>query len=154
VPGILKIAILCVFIGAASIPVSFTINSSPAIVWIGNALGSLFSALVVLYIGERLTSQKFKDRVSHRRVGKKVVKAFDEGGSNKEVQKASSFINKHGLKIFSFFCPIFPGTLISTVTVFLLDLDKHAYKRWMAAGVFFVSGAYVFGYWWIFVKPH
>ena len=39
-PGIIKIAVLCILIGAASIPVSFTVNSSPVIVWLGNALGS------------------------------------------------------------------------------------------------------------------
>jgi hypothetical protein len=49
-------------------------------------------------------------------------------------------------------CPIFPGVLLSTVTVYLLDLDKTTYKRWMFSGVIFVSGAYVMGYWWIFVR--
>jgi hypothetical protein len=150
--GILKIAFLCVIIGAASIPVSFTINSSPLVVWLGNALGSLFSAVVVIYIGDRLTSDRFKKRVSKRRIGKKVVKVFDEGDENKRVKKASTLIDKHGLRVFSFFCPIFPGVLISTAAVYLLHLDKKIYKHWMYSGIFFASGAYVFGYWWLFVK--
>ena len=152
--GIIKIALLCVLIGASSIPISFKINSSPAVVWLGNALGSAFSALVVIYIGDRLTSEKFKARASKRRIGKKVVTAFDQGEDNQKVQKARDFINKHGLRVFAFFCPIFPGVLISTTTVYLLDLDKQKYKRWMLAGVIFASGTYVLGYWWIFVKQH
>jgi len=149
---ILKIAALCVVIGSASIPLSFNVNASPVIVWLGNALGSLFSALVVIYISERITSPGFKKRLAHSRPGRKIVKVFDAGETNKEFKKASGFINRHGLRIFSFLCPIFPGVLISTAVVYLLDLDKRLYKRWVTAGIFFVSGAYVFGYWWIFVK--
>ena len=59
VVDILKIAVLCIVAGAASIPVSFGVNSSPVIVWLGNALGSLASAIVVIYIGDRLTSRSF-----------------------------------------------------------------------------------------------
>ncbi len=149
---ILKIAFLCITIGSASIPVSFTINTNPFVVWSGNALGSLISAIVVIVIGERITNQRFKDRVSKRRVGKKIVTTFDQGQDNKNVAKASGFINKHGIRVFGLFCPIFPGVLVSTAAVYVLGLDKHIYKRWMLTGVFFVSGAYVFGYWWIFVK--
>lgn len=151
---IIHIAILCVVIGSASIPLSFTISSNPFVVWGGNALGSLFSAAIVIYVGDRLTSQLFKKKVQRWRVGKKIVTVFDAGGDNAKVQKAGGFINKHGLRIFSFLCPIFPGVLISTATVYVLELDKRTYKRWMFAGVFFVSGAYVFGYWLTFVKPH
>jgi hypothetical protein len=150
--NIIKIAALCVVIGAASIPVSFTIDSSPWIVWIGNALGSLFSAAVVIFIGNRITDTKFKKKISKRRIGKKVVYAFDEGQDNKHVIKANKQINKHGLRLFSLVCPIFPGVLISTVAVYILDLDKHIYKRWMFTGVIFVSWGYVFGYWYVFVK--
>lgn len=150
--GILRIAILCVLIGGASIPVSFGINSSPSVVWIGNALGSLFSAVVVVYIGEHITNEAYKKRISKRRIGKKVVKTFDEGQTNRGVIKARKIINKRGLKIFSLVCPIFPGVLVSTAAVYLLDLDKRTYKRWMFCGVVFVSGIYVFGYWWLFVK--
>jgi hypothetical protein len=151
--GIFKIAGLCIVVGAASIPLSFGINSSPIVVWFGNALGSLISAAVVIFISERITSGRFKGRMSKGRMGKKVVTIFDEGDDNKKVIRVRFFVNKHGLRIFSFLCPIFPGVLISTAAVYLLDLDKHLYKRWMLAGVFFVSGAYVFAYWLAFVKP-
>lgn len=148
---IIKIAILCVVIGSASIPISFTINNSPWVVWFGNALGSLFSAAVVIYISERITSDKFKNRISKTRIGRKVVKVFDQDNDTKSVDKARGFINKHGLRIFGLLCPIFPGVLISTATVYLLQLNKRIYIKWMLTGVFFVSGAYVFGYWFAFV---
>ncbi len=151
---IISIAILCVVIGSASIPVAFTINSSPWVVWFGNALGSLFSALIVIFIGDRLMSDRFKVRVSKTRIGNKIVVTFDQGEDNKKVVKARGFINKHGLRLFSLVCPIFPGVLLSTATVYVLNLDKKIYKRWMLAGVFLVSGGYVFSYWWVFVKPH
>lgn len=150
--NIIQIAFLCIIIGGASIPVSFTINSNPFVVWIGNALGSLLSAIVVIYIANRITNKRFKTKVSKHRVGKKIVTAFDEGEDSKKAQKASGFINKHGLKLFSLLCPIFPGVLISTVVVYALNLDKKTYVHWMLAGVFFVSGGYVFTYWWAFVK--
>ena len=149
---IIHIAILCIVFGSASIPLSFTVNSSPIIVWLGNALGSLLSALVVIYIGDHITNRHFKQRVGKNRVGKKVVTVFDEGDSNKHVLKARILINKHGLRLFSFLSPIFPGVLIATATVYLLDLNKQMYKRWMLAGVFFASGAYVFAYWFTFVR--
>lgn len=150
--NILQIALLCIIIGSASIPVSFTVNSSPTVVWLGNALGSLISAIGVIYIGDRITSESFKRRVSKRRMGKKIVETFDEGESSKKAIKARGFIDKHGLKIFSLFCPIFPGVTVSTVTIYVLKLDKQVYKRWMFSGVVFVSGIYVYGYWWLFVK--
>lgn len=150
--NIFKIAFLCITIGAASIPVSFKIDSSPFVVWIGNALGSIISALVVIFIAERLTSNRFKEHVRKFRFGKKIVTVFDEGDDNKHVQKASGFINRHGLRIFALLCPIFPGALIATAAVYLLDLDKKIYRFWLTIGVFLVSGAYVFGYWWAFVK--
>ena len=150
--SILKIAILCVVLGGASIPLSFQISSSPIIVWIGNALGSLFSAIIVIYISDKLDSRRFKTRISKHRMGKKVVTVFDEGEDNKQVVRARFFIDRHGLRIFSFLCPIFPGVLLSTAAVYILGLDKHIYKKWMFAGIFFASAAYVGGYWWIFVK--
>ncbi|HEX5394813.1 MAG TPA: hypothetical protein VFW52_00425 [Candidatus Saccharimonadales bacterium] len=149
---IIKIALLCIVIGSASIPVSFTINSSPWVVWLGNALGSFLSALVVIYIGDRITDEKFKKRISKRRIGKKIVKIFDEGSSNKHIAKATKSINKHGLKLFALICPIFPGVTVSTAAVYILNLDRQVFKRWMLTGVVLVSGAYVFGYWWLFVK--
>ncbi len=149
---IIKIAIICIIFGGISIPFCFGVNSSPVIVWIGNALGSLLSALVVIYISERLSKKGFRERFQKIRIGKKIVKVLDEGDDNKKVIKARNFIDKHGLRIFSFLCPIFPGVLISTAAVYLFDLDKKIYKRWLMAGIFFASGIYVFGYWWTFVK--
>lgn len=149
---ILRIALLCVVLGGASIPFSFNVNSSPVVVWVGNALGSLFSAAAVMYIGDRVTDQKFKEKIAKKRLGKKVVVAFDESSSNKTVTKAVGFINRRGLKVFALLCPIFPGVLLSTAAVYLLCLDKRVYRKWMFSGVVLVSGLYVFGYWWIFVK--
>lgn len=152
--NIIQIAVLCIVVGSASIPISFTINSSPLIVWLGNGLGSLLSAIVVIYIGERITNQRFRDKMSKHRVSKKVVTVFEEGEDNKKVLKARVLIDKHGIRLFGFFCPIFPGVLLSTVAVYVLDLNKKTYRRWMFAGVFFVSGAYVWAYWFTFVRPH
>lgn len=143
---------LCVAIGSASIPISFTINSNPFVVWIGNALGSLFSAYVVIYIGNRLTSDRFRQRAKKHRATRRVVTVYEEGGDNKKVMKARVLIDKHGLRIFSLLCPIFPGVLVSTVAVYALNLDRETYVKWMLTGVFFVSGAYVMGYWWVFVR--
>jgi membrane protein DedA with SNARE-associated domain len=149
---IIKIGLLCIVIGGASIPVSFGINSSPWIVWLGNALGSLLSAIVVVYIGDRITSEKFKNKANRWRIGRKIVAVYDAGEDGRKVRKVSSFIDKYGIKIFALFCPIFPGVAISTAGVYILDLDKATFKRWMFGGVVFVSGIYVFGYWWLFVK--
>jgi membrane protein DedA with SNARE-associated domain len=149
---ILIIAGLCVVIGGASIPLSFSVNSSPTVVWIGNALGSLLSAVLVIYIGNKITNKKFEKKLSKKYVGRKVVTIFEEGEDNKKVKKASLMINKHGLKLFAFICPIFPGVLVSTAAVYILDLDLPTFKRWVYTGIFFASGLYVFGYWWVFVR--
>ncbi len=149
--SILKIAFLCIVIGGASIPISFTINSSPWVVWLGNSLGSLLSAFFVILVAEKITNEKFRARLRKVRIGNKVVKVLDGGNNNKKAIKARGFINKHGLKLFALICPIFPGALISTATVYALDLDKRTYKLWLIPGIFFVSGLYVFGYWWTFV---
>lgn len=151
-PGILRIALLCMLLGVASIPVSFTVNSNPWIVWLGNALGSLLSALIVIFIANRITSNKFKKKLSKRRMTRKVVTVFEEGEDNKKVLKARIFIDSHGLKIFSFLSPVFPGVLIATVAVYLLDLDKRMFIRWMIAGIFLASGFYVFTYWHAFIE--
>ena len=95
--GIFKIALLCIVIGGASIPVSFTVNPNPFVVWFGNALGSLISAAVVIYVGERITSESFKHRISKRHFGRKIVKAFDEGkleffSSLESLRERSSFL--------------------------------------------------------------
>jgi hypothetical protein len=149
---IIIIAGLCVVIGGASIPVSFGVNSSPVVVWVGNALGSLLSALVVIYIADKITNKRFEKKIGKKYIGRKVVTVFEAGEDNKKVKKASLMINKHGLKLFAFFCPIFPGVLISTTAVYILDLDLRIYKRWMYCGIFFASGIYVFGYWWLLVR--
>lgn len=149
---VIQIAILCIVFGGASIPISFTVSTSPWVVWMGNALGSLLSALFVIYIGNKITDKKSEEKLSKKRFTRKVVTVFEEGSDNKKVQKARILINKHGLRIFSLLCPIFPGVLISTVAVYVLDLDKKTYKRWMSAGVVFVSGFYVFSYWLAFVR--
>lgn len=152
ITAILKIALLCIVIGSASIPLSFRVSDSVFVVWLGNAIGSLASAVAVIFIGDRITSEKFRKRVSKRRLGKKVVGTFEEGEKNTKVAEARGFINKHGLRIFSFLCPIFPGVLLSAVAVYALDLDKKIFKRWMLAGVIFASGLYVYAYWRIFVR--
>lgn len=149
---ILVIAVYCIVMGGASIPICFEINSNPLIVWTGNALGSLLSAMVVIYIGNRITNKRFEKKMSEKPMGKKIVTVFEEGDDNTKVKKATLFINKHGLRVFSFITPIFPGVLVSTVAVYILDLDKHIYKRWMFAGIFFASGLYVLGYWFAFVR--
>lgn len=150
--GIIKIAVLCIVVGSASIPLSFGINSNPFIVWIGNALGSLFSAAVVIFVGNRLTSEPFMERMRRHRISRKFAKAFDEGNDKKATIKTRNFVNKHGLRLFGLFCPIFPGVLLSTVAVYLLQLDKKMYMRWMFLGVFLVSGFYVFAFWFAFVR--
>jgi hypothetical protein len=150
--NIVEIAIWCIVLGGASIPVSFTVTSSPIIVWVGNALGSLLSALFVIYIGDRITNKQEEERLAKKRFTKKIVTVFEEGDNNKKVQKVRILINKHGLKLFSLVCPIFPGVLVSTVAVYVLNLDKKIYKKWMSVGVVLVSGFYVFSYWFVFVR--
>lgn len=152
VENILQIAVMCIVLGGASIPLSFNVNSNPVVVWFGNAIGSLISAVVVIYIGNRITDKRFEDNISKRRMGKKVVTVFEEGEDNKKIVKAKIIINKHGLRLFSLVCPIFPGVLVSTVAVYVLDLDKKLYKKWMFLGVFLVSGFYVMSYWLAFVR--
>lgn len=149
---ILIIALYCILLGGASIPICFEINSNPLIVWFGNALGSLISAAVVIYVGNKITNRRFEKKISKKPMGKKIVTVFEEGDDNQKVKKATIFINKHGLRVFSFITPIFPGVLISTVAVYILDLDKRIYKRWMFLGIFFASGLYVLSYWYVFVR--
>jgi hypothetical protein len=92
------------------------------------------------------------ERMSKHRATRKIEKVFDQKEESKKTQKAQSFINKHGLRIFSLLCPIFPGVLLSTSVVYILGLDRKTYKRWMLTGVVFISGAYVYAYWWMFVR--
>jgi hypothetical protein len=150
--GLLRIALLCLIGGVASIPLSFNINSSPIIVWLGNALGSLVSLVVVIYFAEHFQGGKYAGKPRKHWVSRKIITVLETDKDNKKVVKARIFINKHGLRVFSFFCPLFPGVLLSTAAIYLLDLDKSLYKKWVTAGIFFASGAYVFGYWFTFVR--
>lgn len=145
--AIFKIAVLCIVLGGASIPIAFTVSPNPFVVWIGNSIGSLISAFVVIIVADHLADDKFKNRVRRFRIGNKVVTIMDDGDNNSKVKKARGLINKHGLKLFALICPIFPGALISTATVYALNLDKRTYKIWLIPGIFLVSGLYVFGYW-------
>lgn len=149
---IIKIAFLCVAVGSVSIPLGFQINSSPWVVYAGNVLGSLISAFVLIYIGDRITSPKFRKRLSKRILGRKIVTVYEAGENNRKVLRARLFIDKHGLKVFAFLCPLFPGTTIATVAVYALNLDSRIYRKWMYTGTFFVCFVYVFGFWWLFVK--
>jgi membrane protein DedA with SNARE-associated domain len=150
--NIIHIAILCIIFGGLSIPLSFHVTDSFFAVWAGNALGSFLSAAVVIYVGDRITDKKEEEKLSKRRLTKKIVNVFEKGDENKKIKKARIIINKHGLRFFSLFCPLFPGVLLSTVAVYALDLDKKIYKKWMFAGVVLISGVYVFLYWHTFVK--
>jgi len=152
IANIFYIAFLCIVFGGASIPISFAVNSNPFVVWIGNALGSLISALAVIYIGNKLAKGKNGEKYKKKRFTRKIVTVFEEGDDNKKVRKVRVIINKHGLRIFSLLCPIFPGVLISTVAVYILDLDIKIYRFWMSLGVVFVSGFYVFSYWLVFLR--
>lgn len=149
---IIVIALLCIFIGGASIPIAFTLTDNPVIVWTGNALGSALSALVVVIVANKITDRREEKKLEKKPFTKKIVTVFEEGDVNKKVKKARILINKHGLRLFSLICPIFPGVLISTVAVYALNLERRMYFKWMMAGVVLVSGFYVFSYWFAFVK--
>ena len=149
---VIVIALLCIVLGGASIPIDFGINDNPFVVWGGNALGSVISALVVIYVANRFLKKEHQGKLKQKKFTKKIITVFEEGDDNKKVKKASIMINKHGLRLFSLVCPIFPGVLFSTAAVYALDLDKRLYLRWMPLGVILVSGFYVFGYWLTFVR--
>ena len=149
---ILAIAFLCIVLGGASIPIAFTITDDPVTVWAGNALGSVISAVAVIIIMNKLTNKDNEEKLKKKKFTRKIVTVFEEGDDNKKVKKATIMINKHGLRVFSLFCPVFPGVLLSTVAVYVLELDKRLYLRWMPVGVVLVSGFYVFSYWLAFVR--
>lgn len=149
---IIVIALLCIVLGGASIPIDFTINTNPVIVWIGNALGSVLSALFVIYIANKITDRTKTAKLKKKFLTRKIVTVMEEGDDNKKIAEASVMINKHGLRVFSLFCPIFPGVLIATAAVYMLRLDTKIYLRWMPVGVILVSGFYVFSYWLAFVR--
>lgn len=149
---IIKIAFLCITVGSLSIALGFKINSSPWVVYTGNVLGSLVSAWIIIFIGDRITSQSFRNRLRKRILGRKIVTVYEAGEDNKKIRHARIFINKHGIKFFAFLSPLFPGTTIATVAVYALNLDTKLFKKWICLGIFFVCFIYVFGFWWFFVK--
>lgn len=149
---IIAIALLCIVLGGASIPIAFNITDDPVTVWAGNALGSVISAVAVIIIMNKLTNKNNEEKLKKKKFTRKIVTVFEEGDDNKKVKKATIMINKHGLRIFSLFCPVFPGVLFSTIAVYILELDKKLYLRWMPIGVVLVSGFYVFSYWLAFVR--
>lgn len=132
---ILLIALVGMIAGLVSIPFGFGINSNPFVVYIGNALGSLFALFCLLFL-----SGKFIDRYLKKKVDKK------------EVEKVGSFINKHGVRVFGLVSPLFPGVTIAVPSALILKLDMRSYKRWLYVGIFLVSAGYVFVYWHTVVK--
>jgi hypothetical protein len=108
--------------------------------------------MFVIYIGHRMVSDSTKSTLDKSRLGRKISAVFEEGDSNISVGKARNFINKHGIRLFGIVSPLFPGVLLATMTVYLFGLDRQMFARWMFAGVVFVSGGYVFGYWYLFVR--
>ncbi len=144
---VIIIAFLCIALGGASIPLDFVINSNPVVVWLGNALGSVLSAIFVIYIANKLTSKKKPTKNNRRSLTNKIANLIEQGQNNKKLIKTRDMINKYGMRIFSLICPIFPGVLFATVAVYAFGLDKKQYLYWMPIGVVLVSGFYVFGFW-------
>ena len=98
---ILAIALLCIVLGGASIPIAFTITDDPVTVWAGNALGSVISAVAVIIIMNKLTNKDNEEKLKKKKFTRKIVTVFEEGDDNKKVKKATIMINKHGLRVFS-----------------------------------------------------
>lgn len=132
---IFLIAVVGMIAGLVSIPFGFTLNNNPFIVYLGNALGSLFALLFLLYF-----SSKFIDRFLKKKVDKK------------DVEKVGNFINKHGVRVFGLFAPLFPGVTIAVPSALILKLEMKSFKRWLFVGIFLISAVYVFGYWITVVK--
>lgn len=132
---ILLIALVGMIAGLVSIPFGFGINSNPFVVYFGNALGSLFALICLLYL-----SGKIIDKYLAKKVDKK------------DVEKVGTFINKHGVRAFGLFAPLFPGVTIAVPSALVLKLDMKFFKRWLYVGIFLVSAFYVFGYWFTIVK--
>ncbi len=152
IKNIIIIAILSTAIGGASIPLGFAITDKVSIVYLGNLIGSVVSAMFVVFIGDKIKDQEFRKKINKRRAGRKVIYIFEQGENSKKVLKVKLRVDKHGLRLFSFFCSMFPGTLASSIAVYVLDLDRTIFKKWMFLGILFNSALYVFGYWFIFVR--
>lgn len=150
--NILIVAILSVIIGGAAIPIGFMMTDKISVVYIGNVLGSIFSALIIIFIGDRIKDREFRNKINKNRAGQKIIYIFEQGESNRKVLKVKLRVDKHGLRFFSFLCPIFPGVFISSLAVYILDLDRTIYKKWMFSGILLSSGLYVLGYWFVFIS--
>jgi formate/nitrite transporter FocA (FNT family) len=132
---IILIALVGMIAGLVSIPFGFTLTSSPTVVYLGNALGSLFAVLILIYLSKSVIS---------RYLEKKLDKEKIEG--------VTRFVNKHGVRLFGIVCPFFPGVTISVPAAIALKLDLKKFERWMYVGIFVVSAGYVFSYWAAFVR--
>lgn len=132
---IFLIALVGMIAGLFSIPFGFGLNSNPFVVYFGNALGSLFALICLLYL-----SSKFIDRFLKKKIDKDQIK------------KVGDFINKHGVRAFGLIAPLFPGVTIAVPSALVLKLDMKYFKRWLYVGIFLVSAVYVFGYWFTVVK--
>lgn len=132
---ILLIALVGMIAGLVSIPFGFGINDNPFVVYLGNALGSLFALICLLYLS---------NKIINKYIAKKV--------SKKDVDKVGGFINKHGVRAFGLVAPLFPGVTIAVPSALILKLDMKFFKFWLYIGIFLVSAVYVFGYWWTVVK--
>lgn len=152
IANVTVIAILCILLGGASIPVAFIVTRNPFVVWFGNALGSVLSVLLIIYVANAITGGGKQDPKKRNFITKKIVNFIEDGHKNKTVVKSRNMINKYGMRIFSLVCPIFPGVLVATVAVYLFDLDKKQYLRWMPVGLVLLSGIYVFAFWLTFLK--
>ena len=133
--NIFLIAVVGFVAGLISIPFGFTLTSSPIVVYVGNALGSLTGAIVFLYFSDRIISRFIKPKPNA-----------------KKTAQVSKFINKHGVRLFGLICPLFPGVTFGVPAAIALDLNMRVFKRWLFAGIFLVSAGYVFAYWWTIVR--
>jgi len=132
---ILLIAAVGAVLGLASIPFGFGLTDSPMVVYLGNAFGSLFAALVLLYLSDKFIARYFQKKIKPEKI-----------------ERASGFINKYGVHAYGLLCPLFPGVTVSVPAAIALKLDMKTFKIWLYIGLFLVSAGYVFGYWWTIVR--
>ena len=90
--NILLIAAVGAVLGLVSIPFGFHLTSSALVVYLGNALGSLFAALVLLYLSDKFIARYFQKKIKQEKI-----------------ERASVFINKYGVHAYGLLCPLFPG---------------------------------------------
>lgn len=135
VADILLIAIVGAVLGLASIPFGFHLTTSPIVVYLGNAFGSLFAAIVLLYLSDKFVAKFFQKKIKQEKI-----------------ERVSVFINKYGVHLYGLLCPLFPGVTVSVPAAIALKLNMRAFKIWLYMGLFLVSAGYVFGYWWTVVR--